>query len=84
MLEATGAAHHLLLFIRPRIGVPSTILLIVTNVIHNLAVTARDVLEGDFLVRVATDPLLLGQIGLLFVAATARTAREGAVPGSGR
>ncbi len=73
------------LFIRPRIGIPGTILLIFTNVIHNLAVTARYVPEGEFLIRVATNPVLLSQIGfMLFVAATARTAWKGAAPGSGQ
>jgi hypothetical protein len=71
-----------LLFIRPKIGIPATIVLIVTNVVHNLAVTARYVPEGEFLAR-AANPFLLGQIGfMLFVAATARTAWQGAVPGS--
>lgn len=70
-----------LLFIRPRTGIAATILLIVTNVIHNLAVTARFVPEGEFLAR-AADPFLLSQIAfMLFVAATARTAWKGAVPG---
>ncbi|HEX9946404.1 MAG TPA: hypothetical protein VGA98_02585 [Allosphingosinicella sp.] len=74
-----------LLFIRPRIGIPGTVLLIVTNVIHNLAVTARYGPEGEFPVRAATDPFLLSQIGfMLFVAATARTAWKGPASGSGR
>jgi hypothetical protein len=69
-----------LLFVRPKIGIPAAILLIVTNVLHNLAVTVRYVPEGEFLVR-AANPFLLGQIGfMLFVAATARTAWKGAVP----
>lgn len=73
-----------LLFIRPKIGILSTILLIFTNVIHNLAVTARFAPEGEFVLRVAANPLLLSQIGfMLFVAATAPTAWKGAVPGSG-
>ena len=72
-----------LLFVRPKIGIPATILLIVTNVVHNLAVTARYVPEGEFLVR-AANPFLLSQIGfMLFVAATARTAWKGAVAGRG-
>ena len=74
-----------LLFIRPKLGIPGTILLIVTNVIHNLAVTARYVPEGEFLIHTATSPFLLGQIGFMrFVAATARTAWKGAVPGGGQ
>jgi hypothetical protein len=74
-----------LLFVRPRIGIPATILLIVTNVFHNLVVTARYVPEGEFLARAGTDPFLLSQIGfMLFVAATAGRAWQGAVLGSGR
>jgi hypothetical protein len=72
-----------LLFIRPRIGIAGTILLIVTNVVHNLAVTARHAPEGEFLVR-AANPFLLAQIGfMLFVAATARTAWKSAAPSGG-
>lgn len=68
-----------LLFVRPRIGIAATILLIVTNVGHNLAVTAHHVPGGEFLARLAAAPFLLAQIGfLLFVAATARTAWTGA------
>ncbi len=64
-----------LLFVRPKAGIVSTILLIVTNVIHNLAVTAQRAPEGELLGRVASSPFLLMQIGLmLFVAATARAA----------
>lgn len=71
-----------LLFLRPKIGIPATIILIVTNVIHNLAVTAAYVPEGEFLILATTDPFLITQIGfMLFVAATARTAWRGAVPG---
>lgn len=67
-----------LLFVRPKMGIASTILLIVTNVIHNLAVTARYVPEGEFLTR-ASNPFLISQIGfMLFVAATARIAWKGA------
>lgn len=73
------------LFIRPKIGIPGTIILIITNVVHNLAVTARYVPEGEFLGRVATDPFLLSQIVfMLFVAATARAAWKGAVPDNRR
>jgi hypothetical protein len=63
-----------LLFLRPRIGIPSTILLIVTNVIHNVAVTAWYAPEGEFLARIS-HPFVLSQIGfMLFVGATARIA----------
>jgi hypothetical protein len=76
ILDPLAAA---LLFVRPKIGIVATILLIVTNVIHNLAVTARYGPEGEFLTRAASSPFLLAQIGfMLFVAATARTAWKGA------
>ena len=66
-----------LLFIRPRLGISATILLIVTNVIHNLLVTAQYAPPGEFLVR-AANLSLISQIGLmLFVGATARLAWSG-------
>jgi hypothetical protein len=81
MLDPLAAA---LLFARPKVGIMSTILLIVTNVIHNLAVTARYAPEGEFLSR-AANPFLLGQIGLmLFVLATARIAWKGIPPAACR
>jgi hypothetical protein len=67
-----------LLFVRPRFGIAGTILLVATNVVHNLAITARHAPEGEFLAR-AGNPFVLAQIGfLLFVAATARVAWKGA------
>jgi hypothetical protein len=67
-----------LLFVRPKVGIGSTILLIVTNVIHNLAVTAHYASEGEFLSR-ASNPFIISQIGfLLLVGATARIAWRGA------
>ncbi len=70
-----------LLFLRPRIGIAGTVLLVATNVIHNLAITARYAPEGEFLAR-AGNPVLLSQIGfLLFVAATARVAWKGVTGG---
>jgi hypothetical protein len=63
-----------LLFIRPRIGIVATIVLIVTNVIHNLTTTAQFAPKGEFLTR-ASHPITLSQIGfMLFVLATARIA----------
>jgi hypothetical protein len=60
-----------LLFIKPRIGIPATIVLIVTNVAHNLTITAEGVPAGQLLERVASAPFLLAQIGfMLFVALT--------------
>jgi hypothetical protein len=68
-----------LLFIRPKVGIIGTVVLIVTNVIHNLATTAYFAAEGEFLTR-ASHPILLAQIGfMLFVVATARSAWLGAV-----
>jgi hypothetical protein len=66
-----------LLFVRPRVGIVSTVILIVTNVIHNLAVTAHYAPEGEFLTR-ASHPFVISQIGfMLFVGATARIAWRG-------
>lgn len=66
-----------LLFARPRIGILSTVTLIVTNVIHNLAVTAQYAPEGEFLTR-ASNPFIISQLGfMLFVGATARIAWKG-------
>jgi hypothetical protein len=66
-----------LLFVRPRIGVSCAVVLIVTNVIHNLALTARYAPEGEFLAR-ASNPFLISQAGfMLFVLATARMALRG-------
>ena len=68
-----------LLFIRPRVGIVATVFLIVTNVIHNLAVTAHFAPVGEFLTR-ASHPITLSQIGfMLFVLATAPIAWLGAL-----
>ncbi len=68
-----------LLFARPKVGIVSTLLLIVTNVVHNLVITAQRAPEGEFLSRAASSPFLMLQIGfMLLVAATARTAWRGA------
>lgn len=68
-----------LLFVRPRLGIALTLLLLATNVLHNLAVTAQRVPKGAFLSLAASNPFLLSQIGfLLFALATARTAWRGA------
>lgn len=68
-----------LLFIRPKVGIIATIVLIVTNVMHNLAVTAYFAPAGEFFTR-ASHPILLAQIGfMLFVAATTRSAWLGVV-----
>jgi hypothetical protein len=76
ILDPLAAA---LLFIHPKVGIVTTVALIATNVIHNLAVTAQRAPEGEFLGGVASSPFLLMQIGfMLFVAATARCAWRGA------
>ena len=75
-----------LLFVRPKAGIVATILLVTTNVVHNLALSRRRAPEGAFLAQVASNPLLASQIAfLLFVAATARIAWNDAATGrSGR
>jgi hypothetical protein len=66
-----------LLFVRPRAGILSTIALIVTNVIHNLAVTAHYAPDGEFVAR-ASNLFVISQLGfMLFVGATARIAWKG-------
>jgi hypothetical protein len=81
ILDPLAAA---LLFARPRVGVVSTIFLIVTNVIHNIAVTAHRASDGEFLIA-ATNPFLASQIGfMVFVLATARLAWKGIGSGSHR
>ena len=71
ILDPAAAA---LLFVRPKAGIVMTIVLIVTNVVHNLAITAHYAPEGEFLAR-ATNPMMISQFGfMLFVAATARFA----------
>ena len=84
-LTIVDPAAAALLFVRPKVGIPITVLLIVTNVIHNLAVTARFAGEGEFLPRVASDPFILSQIGfMLFVTATAHIAWKGVAGSAAR
>ncbi|MFC3712652.1 hypothetical protein ACFOMD_08725 [Sphingoaurantiacus capsulatus] len=65
-----------LLLVRPRIGVPAALLVISTNVAHNLAVTTRRLPEGALFGYVASSPQLLSQIAfLIFVVVTWRWAR---------
>jgi hypothetical protein len=67
-----------LLFARPKIGIVGTLVLIVTNVIHNLAVTAHHAPTGEFLIFAASNPFVASQIGfMIFVLATARIAWGG-------
>jgi hypothetical protein len=68
-----------LLFIKPKVGIVATIVLIVTNVIHNVGRVAHFAQAGEFLTRVS-HPITLSQIVfMLFVVATARSAWLGAV-----
>ena len=68
----------ILLFARPKLGIAATVLLIVTNVTHNVAVTALHAPEGELLTR-ASHPFVLTQVAfMLFVAATADIAWRGA------
>jgi hypothetical protein len=64
-----------LLFMLPRVGVPLTIALITTNVVHNLAITAMFSPKGEFLSTLASSWAVVSQIGfMLFVFASARIA----------
>ncbi len=82
ILDPIAAA---LLFARPKAGIILTIAIIVTNVIHNLALTARYAPAGELLARLASSPFLLSQIGfMLFVGATARIAWNGIERSGGR
>ncbi len=75
ILDPIAAA---LLFARPKAGIISTIGIIVTNVVHNLILTAQYAPNGEFLTRVASNPFMVSQIGfLLFVGATVHIAWEG-------
>jgi hypothetical protein len=67
-----------LLLIRPRVGLPATVAVIATNVIHNLAATACYAPSGEFLDHLASSWQMVSQIGfLLFVIATWRIAARG-------
>jgi hypothetical protein len=74
-----------LLFVRPRLGIGLTAVLIATNVAHNLAIAAQHAPEGTLLARIASTPVLLSQIGfLVLVLLTARAAWRGAERASAR
>lgn len=63
------------LLVRPKFGIISSVLLIVTNVAHNLVIMARHAPEGELLDRLSTNLPVMAQIAfLLFVAATAHMA----------
>jgi hypothetical protein len=71
-----------LLFVRPKAGITGTVVLIVTNVAHNLAITGHYTPAGQLLERVASAPFMLAQIAfMLFVAATAPIAWNGVAGG---
>jgi hypothetical protein len=75
VLDPVAAA---LLFARPKAGIVGTIVLIVTNVVHNFAVTAHHAPPGEFPILTAANPYLASQIGfMIFVLATARVAWKG-------
>jgi len=62
----------ILLIARPNAGVLATAVIILSDVIHNLWMTARTAQPDQFLVAVTSDPFVASQIAfLLFVAATA-------------
>jgi hypothetical protein len=64
-----------LLLLRPRVGVALTVIIISTNVAHNLWFVAAHPMRGSLVEDVVSNPFLLSQIAfLLFVAATARMA----------
>jgi hypothetical protein len=61
-----------LLFLRPRLGIALTLLIIVSNVAHNLWFIAAHPLRPSLLEDVASSPFMMSQIAsLLFVAVTA-------------
>ncbi len=68
-----------LLFIRPRFGIAAAVVLIVTNVLHDLATIAHSAPAGELLGR-ASHPITLSKIGfMLFVVVTAKSAWVGAL-----
>ena len=72
-----------LLFLRPRLGIASTAVVIGTNVPHNLLLTAAYVAPGEFLNVVLSSFMLVGQIVfLVFVVLTAPTAWRDAGDGN--
>ena len=64
-----------LLFVRPKMEVPLTVVLVTTKVAHNLAVMAAFAPDGEFLARAISSPLIISQVAfMVFVAATAHIA----------
>ena len=67
-----------LLFVRPRVGILATFVLMVTNVAHNVAITAHYTPPDQLLARVTAEPYLVSQIiFLLFVVMSAPLAWRG-------
>ncbi len=61
----------ILLFVRSNIGVVTTSLIIVADVVHNFWITARYALPHRFLITMTTGPFVVSQVAfLLFVAMT--------------
>ena len=74
IIDPTVAA---LLFVRPKLGICCTIVLIVTNVAHNLYVTALWAPTGEFIAH-AANLFVLSQIAFMaFVLASTRMAWDG-------
>ena len=64
-----------MLVVRPKTGILLTVVLITTNVAHNLAVMAAFAPDGEFLARAMSSPLIISQVAFMaFVAATAHIA----------
>ena len=73
-LAIIDPAFAALLFIRPKVGIAGTIVLITTNVVHNLTLIAHADTAEHLLAR-AANPFIGAQIVfMVFVLATARTA----------
>jgi len=69
----------LLLFLRPRVGIAATAIIIATNVVHNLWVATWRAPTGQLASYVLSNPFTMSQLAfLLFVAVTARAAWIGA------
>lgn len=67
-----------LLFVSPKTGILGAIVLIVTNVIHNLYAREPFASIGELLTRAVSNPFTISQIGfMVFVLATARIAWRG-------
>lgn len=65
----------LLLFIRPKMGIALTVMIIVSDVVHNLWFVSQHPLQPTLLEDVMSSPFLLSQIAfLVFVVVTAPVA----------